>query len=49
MGAFLLSASDFAAQRVIPSTQLPVGVMTGVIGGAYLCWLLAHEWKSGRS
>jgi iron complex transport system permease protein len=48
MGAFLLSASDFAAQRVVPSTELPVGIMTGVIGGAYLCWLLAHEWKTGR-
>jgi iron complex transport system permease protein len=49
MGALLLSASDLAAQRVIPSAELPVGVMTGVIGGLYLCWLLAHEWKSGRS
>jgi len=49
MGALLLAASDFAAQRVIPSTPLPVGVATGVIGGGYLCWLLAHEWKAGRS
>lgn len=49
MGALLLSASDLGAQHVVPSTQLPVGVMTGVIGGAYLCWLLAHEWKTGRS
>ncbi|GAB3918670.1 ABC transporter permease [Microlunatus endophyticus] len=49
MGAFLLSASDFGAQRVIPSTALPVGVMTGVIGGGYLCWLLAHELRAGRS
>jgi iron complex transport system permease protein len=49
MGALLLTVSDYAAQRVVPSTQLPVGVMTGVVGGAYLCWLLAHEWKSSRS
>jgi iron complex transport system permease protein len=49
MGAALLTASDFAAQRIVPSVQLPVGVMTGVIGGAYLCWLLAHEWKTGRA
>jgi iron complex transport system permease protein len=49
MGALLLSAGDFAAQRVYPATQLPVGVLTGVIGGAYLCWLLAHDWISGRS
>ena len=42
-------AFDFAAQRIVPATELPVGAMTGVIGGAYLCWLLAYEWKAGRS
>jgi len=49
MGALLLCSSDFAAQRVIPSTELPVGIATGVIGGAYLCWLLSHVWRTGRS
>lgn len=45
MGAFLLSVSDFAAQRVLSDSQLPVGVMTGAVGGGYLCWLLVHEWR----
>ncbi|MFJ3957615.1 FecCD family ABC transporter permease [Arthrobacter sp. NPDC090010] len=49
MGALLLSASDFGAQRIVPTTSLPVGVMTGLLGGAYLCWLLAHQWKARRS
>ncbi len=49
MGALLLAASDLAAQRLVPQTQMPVGVMTGLVGGAYLCWLLAHEWRTGRS
>ncbi|MFJ3760007.1 MULTISPECIES: FecCD family ABC transporter permease [unclassified Streptomyces] len=40
MGALLLSVSDFAAQRVLPATELPVGAMTGVLGGLYLCRLL---------
>ncbi|MFJ9376536.1 FecCD family ABC transporter permease [Streptomyces sp. NPDC101455] len=40
MGALLLTASDFAAQRVLPQTELPVGAMTGVLGGLYLCQLL---------
>lgn len=39
MGALLLSASDLAAQRVL-DTDLPVGVVTGAVGGAYLGWLL---------
>lgn len=43
MGALLLSASDFSAQQVFPSVELPVGVLTGVIGGAYLCWLLVRR------
>jgi iron complex transport system permease protein len=47
MGAFLLTVSDWVAQRALPSGPLPVGITTGVIGGAYLCWLLFHEWRKG--
>jgi iron complex transport system permease protein len=39
MGALLLAASDLAAQRLL-SVNLPVGVMTGAVGGLYLGWLL---------
>lgn len=49
MGAFLLPASDLAAQHVLAANDLPVGVLTGVIGGGYLCWLLAYELRVGRS
>jgi iron complex transport system permease protein len=45
MGGFLLTASDWAAQRVLSDSQLPVGVATGAVGGGYLCWLLVHEWR----
>ncbi|WP_243769779.1 FecCD family ABC transporter permease [Amycolatopsis acidicola] len=43
-GAFLLLASDFLVQRVF-SSQLPVGVVTGAVGGLYLAYLLAREWR----
>nr|WP_296774420.1 iron chelate uptake ABC transporter family permease subunit [Rhodococcus sp. (in: high G+C Gram-positive bacteria)] len=43
MGAFLLLVSDWVAQRVFAPTQLPVGVVTVSIGGAYFVWLLARE------
>ncbi|MEU0560838.1 iron chelate uptake ABC transporter family permease subunit [Dactylosporangium sp. NPDC006015] len=43
MGALLLMASDFAAQRVFAPTQLPVGVVTVSIGGLYFVWLLARQ------
>lgn len=48
MGALLLALGDFAVQRVFDPAQLPVGIATGVIGGLYLIWLLASEWRRGR-
>ncbi|RLL66152.1 iron chelate uptake ABC transporter family permease subunit [Streptomyces sp. Z26] len=47
-GAALLVLADLAAQRVFEGHQLPVGVVTGVLGGGYLVWLLATERKAGR-
>lgn len=49
MGALVLTASDLGAQRLLAPTQLPVGVMTGLVGGCYLAWLLSREWRSGRA
>ena len=43
MGALLLMASDFVAQRVFAPTQLPVGVVTVSLGGLYFVWLLARQ------
>lgn len=48
MGAALLVAADWASQRVFGADQLPVGVVTGVLGGAYLLWLLVTERRAGR-
>jgi ABC-type enterobactin transport system permease subunit len=48
MGAALMVSADFAAQRLFSGHQLPVGVVTGVLGGGYLVWLLATERKRGR-
>jgi iron complex transport system permease protein len=43
MGAALLTGADLAGQRIVPGHQLPVGVLTGVLGGGYLLWLLATQ------
>lgn len=48
VGAALLAVADLAALRAFGERQLPVGVVTGVLGGAYLVWLLATERKAGR-
>lgn len=43
MGAALVEICDILAQRLFAPTQLPVGVVTGSLGGIYLVWLLARE------
>ncbi|GAA4229714.1 iron chelate uptake ABC transporter family permease subunit [Actinomadura meridiana] len=48
MGAALLVAADWAGQHAFPGHQLPVGVVTGLLGGGYLVWLLVTERKTGR-
>jgi iron complex transport system permease protein len=41
-GAFIVLAADLLARRIIPGTELPVGVVTGVLGAPLLLWLLAR-------
>lgn len=45
-GALLLAAADHAAQHLLPRV-LPVGVVTVVVGGACLVWLLVRERRRG--
>ncbi|MFT4217537.1 MAG: iron chelate uptake ABC transporter family permease subunit [Micropruina sp.] len=47
LGAMLVLASDLVAQRLFAPTQLAVGVVTGVLGGGYLIWLLGSQWRKG--
>ncbi|WP_142218162.1 iron chelate uptake ABC transporter family permease subunit [Streptomyces sp. SLBN-118] len=48
MGAALLLIADWAGTTAFGDRQLPVGVVTGVLGGCYLLWLLVTERKAGR-
>jgi iron complex transport system permease protein len=42
VGVLVVTASDFAALHLLPGgAQVPVGVITGVVGAPYLLWLLA--------
>ncbi|WP_197684376.1 FecCD family ABC transporter permease [Aeromicrobium choanae] len=41
-GALLLAAADVAGQHLLP-TAMPVGVVTVVVGGTYLVWLIVRE------
>ncbi len=46
MGAVLLMAADILARWLIAPQELPVGVLTAVLGGGYLLWLMHRH--SGR-
>lgn len=48
MGAAVLLVADWAATNVFGERQLPVGVVTGIVGGCYLLWLLVTERRAGR-
>ena len=45
MGGVLLMAADILARWLIAPQELPVGVMTAVLGGSYLLWLM-HRRRS---
>lgn len=47
VGAFITVAADLAARRVLAPTELPVGIMTALIGAPYLIWLLARRARTG--
>ncbi|MDQ7903580.1 iron chelate uptake ABC transporter family permease subunit [Phytohabitans sp. ZYX-F-186] len=48
MGAALVLCCDQVAQRLFAPVQLPVGVVTGSLGGAYMIWLLTREVRQRR-
>ncbi|MEV1006905.1 iron chelate uptake ABC transporter family permease subunit [Streptomyces sp. NPDC049881] len=46
-GALVVVLSDLAAREVLPGTELPVGVVTGVLGAPFLLWLLIRVNRAG--
>ena len=47
LGALVVGLSDLVAQHAFGDTQLPVGVVTGVVGAPYLMFLLARANRVG--
>lgn len=48
MGAVLLLAADLGARGLVAPQELPVGVLTAVLGGCYLLWLM-HRQRMGAA
>ncbi|MFN4349266.1 MAG: FecCD family ABC transporter permease [Hylemonella sp.] len=49
MGGVLLMAADTLARGLLAPQELPVGVLTAVLGGSYLLWLMHRQGGLGRS
>ena len=47
MGAVLLAAADVLARWLVAPQELPVGVLTAVLGGGYLLWLMHRQTGRG--
>ena len=45
MGGLLLLVADLLARMLLSPQELPVGILTAVLGGGYLLWLMFHGQK----
>ena len=48
VGALVMLGSDLIAQHALPQVQLPVGVVTGLLGALFLLWLLVVSNRTGQ-
>jgi iron complex transport system permease protein len=48
MGGALLLLADVMARVLLAPQELPVGVLTAVLGGAYLLWRVYRDGKAGE-
>lgn len=46
-GSVLVLGSDLIAQHIMPGVLLPIGVVTGALGGLFLLWLLVCANRAG--
>lgn len=46
-GAVMVLGSDLIARKLVPDTELPVGIVTGVLGAPVLLWLLVRANRAG--
>ena len=43
IGAILLLWADIAARTVMAPEDMPIGIVTGLIGGIFFVWLLGRR------
>lgn len=48
LGALLVLVSDLLGRYALSDSEIPVGVITGIVGAPYLLWLLARTNRAGQ-
>ena len=43
LGAILLLWADIAARTIMAPEDIPIGIVTGLVGGAFFIWLLGKK------
>lgn len=49
LGASLLLASDLLARTFVSPAELPIGIITSLVGGPFFLWLLLRQRRRGES
>ncbi len=49
LGATVMTVVDIAAREVIPPAELPIGIITAVIGAPVFLWILLREQRRGSA
>jgi iron complex transport system permease protein len=49
VGAAVVLLADFLALHALPGSPLPAGIVTGLVGGPFLIWLLVAAPRRGRT
>lgn len=47
LGAALLLVADTLSRIIVSPAEMPVGIITALIGGPYFLWLLIRQYKTG--
>ena len=48
IGAIFLLWADIAARTVMAPEDMPIGIVTGLVGGVFFVWLLGHRRRGAR-
>ena len=49
LGALMMEVTDIIARVIIPPAELPIGIITAVVGAPIFLWILLRETRAGAA